>query len=525
MPVVVVSAGLQQVDDAGVPTGPAETYTDHAAFAAAVARRERADAPRWVFDDTAATYPALLDAGVRVRRCHDLRLTDALLRAYGGEHVPVTAPEHAVSTQPGLFDAEPAPPDPAADLAAAAGAHAAQLRDVAATGQPRRFELLVAAESAGALAAVEMTAAGIPWDVATHDAVLTELLGDPDPATGRPGRLVELAGEVHAGFGRPVNPDSPSELLAAFRQDGYAIDSTRAATLRQLDHPAVEALLAYKELVRVHTAHGWAWQRSWVADGRFRPTYVPGGVVSGRWATRGGGALQIPRKLRRAVVADPGHVLVVADAGQADPRVLAAMSGDPGMSEAAGSDDMYDALATQAFGGDRARAKLGLLGAMYGQTGGEAAAPLATLRRRYPVALSLLESAARAGERGDLVRSYLGRTCPPANPEEVATPPRARARGRFARNFVVQATTSEWTLALLACLRLHLADLRAPHQLAEVVFYQHDEFMVHAERSQANAVADAVHRAGADATRLLFGETPVRFPLDVTTADNYLDAH
>ncbi|MQA01654.1 MAG: bifunctional 3'-5' exonuclease/DNA polymerase [Streptosporangiales bacterium] len=526
VPIVAVQSACQQVDERGVPCAPPVLPGTTAEWLAYVEEQERTASPRWVVGDCAATYPVLLNAGVRLRKAHDLRLTEALLQAYAGSPAPHDAPQtERPSAQPDLFEPEPVPEDPATAVAAASRRYADQLARIAATERPRHFELLVAAESAGGLAACEMTAAGIPWDIGVHDAVLTELLGTVDPAGGRPSKLAALAERVHAGFGRPVNPDSPADLLAAFRQDGYAIDTTRATTLRQLDHPAAAALLAYKEVARIHSAHGWAWQAAWIADGRFRPTYVPGGVVSGRWATRGGGALQIPRRLRRAVVADPGHVLVVADAGQADPRVLAAMSGDPGMTEAAMADDMYTALATQAFGGDRGRAKLGLLGAMYGQTGGEAAAPLATLRRRYPVALALLEQAARAGERGAVVRSHLGRTCPPARDGEVATTPRARARGRFTRNFVVQATTAEWALALLARLRLHLADLRAPGQLAEVVFYQHDEFMVHAEEPLANAVSDAIHRAGEEATHLLFGETAVRFPLDVTVADNYLDAH
>jgi DNA polymerase-1 len=41
-------------------------------------------------------------------------------------------------------------------------------------------------------------------------------------------------------------------------------------------------LLEYKELSRPHTAKGWARLDEWVADGRFRPHYVVGGVVSGR---------------------------------------------------------------------------------------------------------------------------------------------------------------------------------------------------------------------------------------------------
>src|SRR5437763_10426969 len=108
---------------------------------------------------------------------------------------------------------------------------------------------------------------------------------------------------------------------------------------------------------------------------------------------------------------------------------------------------------------------------MYGQTGGQAVPALAALRRSYPVALSHVEEAARVGEAGGLVRSWLGRTCPPtsatwaeladySDADDDRSPrgsARARARGRFTRNFVIQATAAEWALSLLAILRTALA--------------------------------------------------------------------
>ncbi len=41
---------------------------------------ERAHSPRWVWNDTPRWYAALLGSGVRVSRCHDLRLSHAILR-------------------------------------------------------------------------------------------------------------------------------------------------------------------------------------------------------------------------------------------------------------------------------------------------------------------------------------------------------------------------------------------------------------------------------------------------------------
>jgi DNA polymerase-1 len=540
---------LLPVDEAGGPAGPVRRTPDVRA-----AVLDATPDTRWVWSDAVVTYRPLLASGVRVQRCHDLALTEALLLGYDGrwgQPRSVAAAWARLTGNPVPADPEPAPRDAPASLfepdrtglpaevdplEAARLVFADQQRRIAATAEPGRFRLLVAADSAGALVAEEMGAVGLPWRTDVHDALLADLLGGRTPPGVRPARLAELANQVGEALGnRTLNPDSPAEVLRAFGRAGHPLENTRSAAVKQIDHPAVAPLLEYKELARIFAANGWAWQAEWVRGGRFRPEYVPAAVVSGRWATRGGGGLQIPRRLRKAVVADDGWVLIVADAAQVDPRILAAMSGDTGMLRAAREPDLYSALATEAFEGERAKAKLGLLGAMYGQTGGAAAAPLATLRRRYPQALELLEHAAQAGETGGLVRSYLGRTCPPGNtavaepsdggvsedgPPDRTSVSAARARGRFTRNFVVQATTAEWAGALIADLRTRLTAIDG----AELVFYQHDEVMAHAPKDVAAAVVDAIGAAAATATRLLFGPTPVRFPVAVDIVECYADA-
>jgi len=552
------------VPDAGGPGGrlldlhagtPPEHVTD---LAAAVAEREAADHPRWVWAATAEIYPWLLRAGVRVARCHDLELTEALLLGHAGRWgapralaaararlhglpVPADPPPRAAEppgfAQGALFETSGSPVATAGFdvLEAVREVHADQQSRIAATEHPGRFRLLVAAESAGALVGAEMGHTGLPWRADVHDQVLRELLGPPQPV-GPPRRLAELAAEINAAFGtHGLHPDSPAEVVRAFARAGVQVPNTRAWVLRKVDHPAVRPLLDYKELYRIWTAHGWAWCDAWVRDGRFRPEYVPGGVVSGRWATRGGGALQVPKVVRRAVIADPGWRFVVADAGQLEPRVLAAISGDRRLAAAAAAGDLYAALAADSFDGDRAKAKVALLGAMYGQTGGAAVPALAVLRQRYPTAFEFVEAAARTGEAGGLVRSWLGRTCPPAAaawrdagldpPEEAgsAEVPQGgasgRARGRFTRNFVVQATAAEWALVLLATLRTALEGSRA-----ELVLFVHDEVVVHCPDEESDRVVEAVHASAARAGRLLFGDTTVRFPLDVSAIGAYADA-
>ncbi|WP_307799722.1 bifunctional 3'-5' exonuclease/DNA polymerase [Micromonospora antibiotica] len=559
MAVVAVVAGergggvLRPLDAAGRPCGAVELVDD---LPRAVAAREAAERPRWVWGSGTAVYPILLGAGVRVERCHDVELTEALLLGHAGRWGEPRSPAAAYARligavvppdpparppappghgQAALFEAVPGPPGPGID--SLTRVYADQLTRIAATAHPGRFRLLVAAESAGALVAVEMAAAGLPWRVDVHGEILAELLGEASPMGGPPRRLAELAARIAEALGvRQLHIDSPAELMRAFARVGVELPNTRAWVLRGVDHPAVPLVLEYKELFRIWTAHGWAWRDAWVRDGRFRPEYVPAGVVSGRWATRGGGALQIPKVIRQAVVADPGWQLVVADAGQLEPRVLAAVSGDARLATAGAAGDLYAALAQDSFGGDRARAKLALLGAMYGQTGGAALPALAVLKRSYPTAFGYLEAAARTGEAGGLVRSWLGRTCPPGtagfdtgddapvDPDAGPDPrsPRARAarsRGRFTRNFVIQATAAEWASTMLATLRGELAGIGG-----ELVFFQHDEVIVHCPAELADPVTEAIRRAGARASTLLFGDTPVRFPLDLSTVDCYAHA-
>jgi DNA polymerase family A len=565
---------LSELAEDGTGHGP---FVMRGNFPAAVAAYERSGDVRWVWAATAEIYPALLRAGVTAQRCHDVALAEALLLGREGRPgepaslagawarlrgtaAPAIRSGHrpAVAGQGALFDpADPVFPDQGAALDALIAVHADQLRRIAADEHPGRFALLVAAESAGGLVAAEMGFYGLPWRADVHDDLLTRLLG-PRPVPGlRPARLAELAARISEAFGgRPVNPDSPAQVLRALAAEGVRVPSTRFNVLREVDHPAAALLLEYKELARLHAAHGWAWLNEWVSDGRFRPEYVVGGVVSGRWASRGGGALQIPRVLRRAVIADPGHVLVVADAAQLEPRVLAALADDRAFASAAGTGDLYEALAG-AFGGDRAKAKVALLSAMYGGTGGEASQLLAVLRRRFPLASQYVEAAARAGEEGRVVRSRLGRTCPPpseawrgltAEPDdpgsdEARAGRSLRARGRFTRNFVVQASAADWAIVLLAGLRRRLAAISGPNAAvmvsaadtagrppggsdtgARLVFFQHDEVIVHCPEALAGAVAATVGEAAGEAGRLVFGPTPVRFPVTTAVVTSYADA-
>ncbi|MER6086900.1 bifunctional 3'-5' exonuclease/DNA polymerase [Streptomyces bluensis] len=539
----------------GLPAGPVRREADPVG-----AVRSRPQVTRWVWRATAEVYPQLLAAGVRVERCYDIEVAENLLLGHEGRHgeprsaaaalarlrgapVPADPPQRAAApgSQTPLFEPRPVHV-PLADLIEV---YADQRRRHGTTAHPERMHLLTAAESAGTLIAAEMNQAGLPWSSDVHREVLHELLGERYAGGGEPRRLAELADEVSGAFGWRVRPDLPADVVKAFARAGVKVRSTRRWEIETVDHPAVKPLLEYKRLYRIWVAHGWSWLQDWVRDGRFRPEFLAGGTVTGRWVTNGGGALQIPKVVRRACVADPGWRLVVADADQMEPRVLAAISRDPGLMEVAGREsDLYQAVSDRAFSGDRAQAKLAVLGAVYGQTSGDGLKNLAALRRRFPRAVAYVDDAARAGEEGRLVRTWLGRTCPPAagaseaaeeagipqdEPNEATvgdqgwTPGYAsansRARGRFARNFVVQGSAADWTLLVLAALRRTLTGMAA-----ELVFFQHDEVIVHCPEGEAEAVVSAIREASELAGRLTFGQTPVRFPFTTAVVECYADA-
>jgi DNA polymerase-1 len=72
---------------------------------------------------------------------------------------------------------------------------------------------------------------------------------------------------------------------------------------------------------------------------------------------------------------------------------------------------------------------------------------------------------------------------------------------------------------MLAALRQACADMAA-----ELVFFQHDEVIVHCPRQEADTVVAAIREAADLAGRLTFGPTPVRFPFTTAVVECYADA-
>ena len=280
-------------------------------------------------------------------------------------------------------------------------------------------------------------------------------------------------------------------------------------------------------------------------DGRFRSYFLPGGVVTGRWASNGGGALSVPTQVRPAAVADEGWRFVVADVAQLEPRVLAGMSADAAMAEAARSTDLYEGMVASGAVASRADAKVGMLGAMYGGTRGESGRMMPRLARRYPRAIALVEEAARAGERGEVVHTLLGRGSPLPTGEWAERAVDARRAGRRRRVDGRTATAAAgpgagspatsssrapgpsgpcagWPTCGTGC-----GGWAVPGRSPSARTWSSScttRWSCTRPEHLADDVAAEVRGAAETAGRLLFGAFPVDFPLDVAVVRSWADA-
>jgi DNA polymerase-1 len=196
-------------------------------------------------------------------------------------------------------------------------------------------------------------------------------------------------------------------------------------------------------------------------------------------------------------------VLVRADLGQVEPRVLAVVSGDEALAQAAAAADMYAPVAAR-LGCDRPTAKVAVLAAMYGQTTGTAGNALRQMDRSYPRAMRYLRDAEAAGNRGEAVRTYGGRLL------------RMREGwGRFARNGVVQGAAAELFKAWAATVRASL-----PAE-AEIVLCLHDELLLHVPEPAQRDTVDLLHAALAATARWWAGGSGVRFVAETSAGPSW----
>jgi DNA polymerase-1 len=379
-------------------------------------------------------------------------------------------------------------------------------------------------ESTAELLCAELSADGLPMDRSVAEQVLTAIIG-PRPRSDAEAVALRAARDAevlrHAPAEVTTDLRSPAQVRSLLARIGVDVPDTRAWRLRELrdPHPMVAALLRWRKAERIATTYGYAWlDENLGADGRLRGAWTGSDGAAGRM-TASAGLHNMPAAMRRAVVAEDGHVFVRADLGQIEPRVLAAVSGDRALVAAARADDMYAPVAAQ-LGVDRPTAKVAVLGAMYGQTTGHGAQALRRLNAAYPVAMSYLEVADRAGQAGQNLRTYGGRLIILApRADETRSSSRSAAYGRYARNAMIQGAAAElfkmWAVTVRA---------RCGHLGARIVLCLHDELLVHCPREQAETVSRMVEECLREAAGRWAPGCGVRFISDTTIVRSWSDA-
>ena len=387
--------------------------------------------------------------------------------------------------------------------------------------------LTALSESMAALMAVELGHDGLPIDRAVLDDLLVTTIGPAPRSEGEEAAARRIRDErVWALFpGDPVDLRNPLAVRDLLARSGVDVPDTRSWRLEPYaeSSPAVAALLAWRKAERIATTYGWGWaQRDIGLDDRLRGVW--GASEGAGRMTASAGLHNLPAELRPAVRPAPGRVLVRADLGQIEPRVLAAVSGDTALAAAAQEADMYAPVA-RALGSDRPTAKVAVLAAMYGQTSGPAGAALKDMDRTYPTAMAFLRAAEDHGRRGVDLRTYGGRLLrlsrlrgdlEEAGPESTA----AHSSGRFARNAVVQGAAAELFKAWAATVRAGIAGADA-----RIVLCLHDELLVETDADSASRVEQVVDASLRSTASWWCAGSGVRLVSDTSVVTSWAEAH
>ena len=205
------------------------------------------------------------------------------------------------------------------------------------------------------------------------------------------GEAARLEAEIHQLAGEEFNVNSTPQLRTVlYERLGFAPGrktktgfSTDAATLERLrgEHPIVDALLRYREVEKLRSTYGETLLAEIATDGRIHASFNQTVARTGRLSSDRPNLHNIPvrteegRKLRRVFVPEDGCRLLIADYDQIELRVLAHVSGDPGLVSAfAEGRDIHRATAARVFGvapeevtvAQRSRAKMVSYGLAYG---------------------------------------------------------------------------------------------------------------------------------------------------------------
>ncbi|HTX63583.1 MAG TPA: DNA polymerase, partial [Acidimicrobiales bacterium] len=313
---------------------------------------------------------------------------------------------------------------------------------------------------------------------------------------------------------------------------GYSTDAATLETLRDA-HPLVDKLLRYRELEKLRSTYGETLLAEVAPDGRIHASFRQTVARTGRISSERPNLHNIPARrqtgsqFRRAFVPAPGCRFLVADYDQVELRVIAHLSGDPGLIDAFTSgQDIHRAVASGVYAvppdkvtkDQRDRSKMVSYGLAYGMEAFGLARRLSTsveeaneIMERYfgafpRVRRYMLETVAEARDRG-YTRTEMGRKRPLPELHDRNYQRRSAAE-RQAMNAGIQGLAAD--IFKVALVKLDGA-LERGGMRSRLVLQVHDEVIVEAVPDEEAVVADLTEEALTHALSL-------SVPLEVTMA-------
>lgn len=271
---------------------------------------------------------------------------------------------------------------------------------------------------------------------------------------------------------------------------------------------------------------------SLLVRGRVHTDFKQWGAETGRFSSRNPNLQNIPsrteagKKIRTAFVPDDGHVFVVADYGQIEPRIIASLTEDPVMLGAFGrGEDIYEALAAP-LGLKRAAGKVGILAMSYGvgpdkfaeQLGiglPKAKAVMRDLEREFAAVYKYKERLVQqvVGRRPHYVTTVLGRRRYITGLSGSSGERAAAQRQIF--NTQIQGSAAD--IMKIALVRVGTTLPEGAHLLLTV----HDEVVVTTPKDLADETAEAVREAMEGVS---LPQITVPLVTDIKTVANWGDA-
>ena len=337
------------------------------------------------------------------------------------------------------------------------------------------------------------------------------------------GEVFALEAEVRELAGRDdLNVNSPKQLAEVLFEDlgltpqrktktGY---STSAAALESLrgEHRIVDRLLAFREVEKLRSTYGVSLLECVEPDGRIHATFNQTVARTGRLSSEDPNLHNIPvrteqgRLFRRAFVPADGCELLIADYNQIELRVIAHLSGDPGLVGAfEAGHDIHSATAASLFGispaevdpRQRSVAKMVSYGLAYGMEAyglgqrlgvptGEAAEILDAYFEAFPKVRSFMDGVVEQSRERGYTETAFGRRRP--LPELTSRNFRVRqAAERQAMNAPIQGLAAD--IFKVALIRLDEA-LQARAAASRLVLQVHDEVILEVPPDEAAEVTD-----------------------------------